>query len=176
MYGEKHMINCQSFRQGCCGCCVNMRWKDEKIRRFLSANTATAKRILPAGKRPRFSDLVKMHLLRGGWLDHFLMTILVAPSFGLSALIWRRFYGSCCFAGYIDEEDGRAGCLIHPALRGRPDLRSNAFPLVPVLGCDRELRCAMLEDAGIDLSEGLFAVSRRASAGVRAKRQEDHTS
>lgn len=82
--------------------------------------------------------------------------------------------GSCCFAGYIDEESSRAGCLIHPERVGGQrrkgakaqkrnrgdDLRVHAFPLVPTLGCNRNLRCPMLDNDTADLPEDLVRISR----------------
>ena len=41
-------MDCQSFKQGCCGCCVNMRWQPERIAAFLDANTRAAERLFRA--------------------------------------------------------------------------------------------------------------------------------
>lgn len=141
-------MECQTFRQGCCGCCVNTRWKPARLAAFLEANTRAAERIFPSGATPGRRELVRLHLARGGWRDHLLACWLVPLTFGLSAWFWKRRYGSCCFAGYLDRATGRVGCLIHPRrLGGMTDLRAHAFPLIPTLSCDRSLRCPML-DAG----------------------------
>ena len=164
------MTECQSFRQGCCGCCVNMRWRPERVRRFIRGNTeAFARAIIRKNVangvgapplRPRFLDLVQIHWRRGGWRDHLLVTVLAPLTLGFTAWIWMRFYGSCCFAGYLDSESGRVGCLIHPAREGAPDLRRHAFPMIPVLGCNRALRCPMLDQPSPDLAAGWDTVSR----------------
>jgi len=152
------MIECQSFRQGCCGCCVNMRWRPERIRAFLEENTR-AFNAVSANRRPRFLDLVRIHWGRGGWRDHLLVNVLAPLTVGFTAWVWMRFYGSCFFAGYLDVASGRVGCLIHPARVGDPDLRRHAFPLIPVLGCNRGLRCSMLEQTPADLDADWRAVS-----------------
>lgn len=162
------MISCQSFKQGCCGCCVNMRWEARRVAGFLEANTEAFHQLAGA-TRPRFRDLVRIHLRRGGWRDHVLVTLLGPLTLGLTAWLWMRLYGSCCFAGYIDSDSGRAGCLIHPARIGEPDLRRHAFPLVPVLGCNRALRCPMLDSVPPpDLDLPLDSASR---AGFRSLRR-----
>lgn len=153
-------LTCQSFRQGCCGCCINMRWSDSKILSFLEANTEAASRIF-RNRTVRFRDLVRLHWSRKGWLDHLLAFWLVPLTFGLSALLWRRFWGSCQFAGLLDPTTGRVGCLIHPLRIGQPDLRKHAFPLIPTLGCDRELMCPMLRDPNANLGLGVLEVSRK---------------
>jgi hypothetical protein len=160
------MIECQSFRQGCCGCCVNMRWNPDRVGEFLEQNTLAFNAVTHSS-RPRFRDLVGIHWHRGGWRDHLLVTVLAPLTVGLTAWIWMRVYGSCCFAGYLDGAPGRVGCLIHPARMGTgtPDLRRHAFPLVPVLGCNRGLRCPMLEQTSPDLDADGLAVSR---AGFRS--------
>ncbi len=158
------MIECQSFRQGCCGCCVNMRWAPDRIRAFLKNNTQALNEV--AGSlRPRFCDLIRIHWRRGGWRDHLLVSVLAPLTVGFTAWVWMRFYGSCCFAGYLDEASGRVGCLIHPARVGGPDLRRHAFPLIPVLGCNRGLRCPMLDQTPADLDADWSTVSR---AGFRS--------
>ena len=146
-------LNCQDFREGCCGCCVNMRWSRRRLESFLAANSAAVDRALARrGPALRLRDLVGIHLARGGWHDYLLALILVPLTFGLSALVWKRVYGSCCFAGFLDRESARVGCLIHPLrLRGDRDLRKHAFPLVPTLNCDRELICPQLENPQIAL-------------------------
>jgi hypothetical protein len=117
-------MECQTFKQGCCGCCVNMRWPPERIAAFLEANTREAERVFRAGARPRYRDLVRLHLARGGWRDHLLAAWLVPLTFGLSAWFWKRRHGSCRFAGYLSRPEGRVGCLIHPLRVGGPgDLR-----------------------------------------------------
>jgi hypothetical protein len=158
------MIECQSFRQGCCGCCVNMRWNPERVRGFLEENTRIFN-AAPCSSRFRLRDLVRIHWRRGGWHDHLLVSVLAPVTVGLTAWIWMRFFGSCCFAGYLDTTSGRVGCLIHPARMGEPDLRRHAFPLVPVLGCNRGLRCPMLEQTPTDLDAEWSTVSR---AGFRS--------
>jgi len=165
------MIECQSFRQGCCGCCVNMRWSPERVRAFLDENTRAFKNS-GAPVRSRFRDLVWIHWSRGGWRDHVLVGWLAPLTFGLTAWIWMRFYGSCCFAGILDAETGRAGCLIHPARLGKPDLRRHAFPGIPVLGCNRALRCPMLDQTSINLSSGLIEVSQAGFQSLRRGRRK----
>ena len=160
--------HCQTFPQGCCGCCVNTRWEDERILSFLAANTAAAERNLPAG-RPGLLDLVRLHWARGGWLDHLLAFWLVMPTFGLSAWAWFRFLGSCRFAGFLDREGGRVGCLIHPLRVGEPDCRKHAFPLIPTLGCNRALRCAMLDDGRTNWSWGCIEASRKGRESLSGK-------
>ncbi len=158
-------LDCQSFRQGCCGCCVNMRWSDSRIMKFLGANTECARRIFRTGQRIRFRDLVRLHLMRGGWVDHLLGFWLVPFTFGISAWVWKRWLGSCVFAGIIEPETGRVGCLIHPEIWGGADLRKHAFPMIPTLGCNRALRCGMLREGGVDLEAGFLDVSRRGWRG-----------
>lgn len=160
-------MECQSYRQGCCGCCVNMRWGDAKIAAFLEANTRAAEQLFPPhGARPRYRDLVRAHLRRGGWRDHLLMTLLAPLTLGLAAWYWKRRMGSCCFAGFLDRASGRVGCLIHPARAGTPDLRRHAFPLIPTLGCDRALRCPMLDAENPDPDLDWLTVSRRGAASL----------
>ncbi len=53
----KGRMDCQSFREGCCGCCVNMRWRPERVWAFVAANTEAAWRIFPNSGRPRYRDL-----------------------------------------------------------------------------------------------------------------------
>lgn len=159
-------MTCQTFRQGCCGCCVNMRWQPARLAAWLDANTRAAERVFRPGVRPRLRDLVRFHLARGGWRDHLLALWLVPPTLGLSAWFWKRRYGSCCFAGYLDRAEGRVGCLIHPARQGEPDLRRRAFPLVPTLGCDTALRCPMLDAGGVPPEAGWLAVSRAGAASL----------
>ena len=146
--------HCQTFPQGCVGCCVNMRWPRSRVIRFLELNTQAVRRILGDRPRPTLREMARLHRARGGILDHLLAAWLVVPTFGLSAFLWKRLVGSCCFSGFINEtaEQVRVGCLIHPLRVGQPDLRRHAFPLVPTLGCDRGLRCAMLDDESTDFS------------------------
>ena len=99
-------MECQGFRQGCCGCCVNRRWAPERLTDYVSANTRAAEAAWGGG-RPRWRDLVRVHLARGGWRDHLLAVWLVPLTFGASAWLWRCRYGSCCFAGYLDRAAGR---------------------------------------------------------------------
>lgn len=155
------MAECQDFREGCCGCCVNMRWPRGRVLRYLAENTRVVRAEFPAEGRPGMRELVRVHLRRGGIWDHLMMGLLVMPTFGLSALVWSRVLGSCCFAGFLDEASGRVGCLIHPELLPGRDLRQHAFPLVPTLGCNRKLRCRMLEEGPADQSLDAVAASRK---------------
>ena len=175
---RERRLDCQSFPKGCCGCCVNMRWNDRRITRFLLRNTRVVHRLSPNTGRPTLGRLVRMHLACGGVWDWLLMLVLVIPTFGLSALVWRRYFASCCFAGMLDS-GGRVGCLIHPMRLGEPDLRRHAFPLIPTAGCDRLLRCAMLDCATLKIDTTIesaigdhLSVSRRgfASLSSRSKR------
>ena len=164
-------MECQNFRQGCCGCCVNMRWRPERIAAFLEANTRVAERLFPSGAQPTQRQLVRLHLARGGWRDHLLACWLVPLTLGLSAWFWKRRYGSCCFAGYLDRREGRVGCLIHPKRVGGPgDLRAHAFPLVPTLSCDRALRCPLLDAADVSCALDWLAASRAGAASLHPKR------
>ncbi len=148
-----------------------MRWRAERITAFLEANTAAAERILPTGKQPRHSDLMRLHLARGGLIDHLLAFWLVPMTIGLSALIWKRFWGSCRFAGFIDREERRVGCLIHPLRLGsRKDLRRHAFPLIPTLNCDRALRCPMLEEHSVPTATDWLGASRAGAASLKRRR------
>ena len=160
-------MECQSYRQGCCGCCVNMRWHPERIAAFLDANTRAAEAFFRPGVRPRLRALVRAHLARGGWRDHLLAAWLVPVTLGLSAWFWKRRYGSCCFAGYLNRDEGRVGCLIHPARAGTPDLRRHAFPLIPTLGCNRALRCPMLDAGGVSPEADWLTASRAGAASLR---------
>ena len=164
-------MECQSYRQGCCGCCVNMRWRADRIATFLEANTRAAEATLRPGVRPRLRDLVRLHIARGGWRDHLLVFWLVPLTFGISAWMWKRYLGSCCFAGYLDWASGRVGCLIHPAQWGMPDLRRHAFPLIPTLRCNRALMCPLLcEDASVKDVDWL-AASRAGAASLHRRRR-----
>ena len=163
-------MDCQSFRQGCCGCCVNMRGQQVRIAAFLAANTAAAARLLPPDRPPRYRDLVRLHIARGGLIDHLLACWLVPLTFGLSALLWRRLFGSCRFAGFIDSDGERVGCLIHPLrLGGSKDLRRHAFPLVPTLGCNRSLICPMLVQHSMPTDTGWPEASRAGAASLRKR-------
>jgi hypothetical protein len=161
-------MDCQTFRQGCCGCCVNMRWRPERIAAFLDANTRAAEQIFRPGVPPGPADLRRLHWARGGWRDHLLAFWLVPLTLGLSAWLWKRRYGSCCFAGYLDRAEGRVGCLIHPLrVGGAGDLRAHAFPLIPTLSCDRALRCPMLDAAGVSPAWDWLTASRAGAASLR---------
>ena len=162
-------MECQTFRQGCCGCCVNMHWPRERIDAFLEANTRAAERVFRPGMRPRRRDLIRLHLTRRGWRDHLLAVWLVPLTFGLSAWLWKRRYGSCCFAGYIDRSQGRIGCLIHPARTGGADLRRHAFPLIPTLGCNRSLLCPMLGEGCVPQDADWFTASQAGAASLRSQ-------
>lgn len=163
-------MDCQSFSQGCCGCCVNMRWRPERVRSFLSANTVAFTQAV--ARRPQYRDLVYLHLRRGGWRDHLMVTLLAPFTFGVSAFLWMRLFGSCCFAGYLDVEFSRVGCLLHPSRVGEPDLRCHAFPLIPVLRCDRQLRCPLLDEPSTDPSDDLIAVSQAGFESLRRRRRQ----
>ena len=161
-------MECQDFKQGCCGCCVNMRWRTDRIVAVIDANTRAAEAVLRPGVRPRLRDLVRLHAARGGWRDHLLMTLLAPLTLGVAAWIWKRYLGSCCFAGFIDRETNRVGCLIHPERVGLPDLRRHAFPLIPTLGCNRTLRCPMLDrDHRLSTADDWFNVSRAGAKSLK---------
>jgi hypothetical protein len=147
-----------------------MHWPPERIAAFLEANTRDAERVFRTSGQPGYLDLVRLHLARGGWRDHLLAAWLVPLTFGLSAWLWKRRYGSCCFAGYLDRAEGRVGCLIHPLrLNGLGDLRRHAFPLVPTLGCNRALRCPMLDAAGVSPGADWLTASRAGAASLRGR-------
>lgn len=161
-------ISCQDFKEGCCGCCINMGWSKERIERYMSVNTELVDRVLEKrdGKL-RMRDLVCIHLRCGGLADYLLALIFVPLTFGLSALLWKSIFGSCCFAGYLNQEKGRVGCLIHPLrVGGDKDLRRHAFPLVPTLRCDRELRCPQLDDPQIPLETGWYDASKKGAESL----------
>jgi hypothetical protein len=161
--------SCQSFAQGCIGCCVNMRWSDRRIQTWLARNTRTANRLLRRDARPSQRTLIRWHLTRGGLWDHLLMFWLVPFSFGLSAWIWNRYFASCCFAGFLETNPVRVGCLIHPKVRGEPDLRHFAFPMLPTAGCNRELLCPMLQQKSPALETSFPDVSRDGFESLRKK-------
>lgn len=163
--------NCHSFRQGCVGCCINMRWGDEKVLGFFEINSTAAEKILPTNGHPRLIDLVRLHLARGGWKDHLLAFLLVMPTLGVSAWVWNRFFASCQFAGFLDKETGRVGCLVHPQRVGYPDCRKHAFPLIPTAGCNRKLRCPMLDSRDADLSWGNVKASGEGWKSLKSKRK-----
>ncbi|MEI6562762.1 MAG: hypothetical protein WCO42_00485 [bacterium] len=144
-----------------------MRWNSERVLKFLEANSRVFAEDCRS-PRPRFRNLVHIHWRRGGWRDHLLVTVLGPLTLGLAAWLWMRFYGSCCFAGTLDPATGRVGCLIHPLRVGAPDLRRHAFPLIPILGCNRQLRCPMLDSSSPDLSQGIIPTSK---AGFRSLRK-----
>ncbi|MDD2599987.1 MAG: hypothetical protein PHO37_12295 [Kiritimatiellae bacterium] len=154
--------SCQDFKQGCCGCCVNTHWSEQRIADFLSANTVAVDALIRRrGHELRVRDLIQIHLRRGGWRDYLFAFFLVPFTFGLSAVLWNKRYGSCCFAGWLNQEEQRVGCLIHPARLGGADLRKHAFPMVPTLSCDREMRCPMLDDpTPRQMTLGWFELSR----------------
>jgi hypothetical protein len=146
-----------------------MRWNDEKIIGYLTANTAVADKVLGGLARPGLWTLIKLHWMRCGWLDHLLAGWLIFPTFGVSAWIWKRWGGSCCFAGFIERDSGRVGCLLHPARYGNPDLRRHAFPLLPTVDCNRALLCPMLNTDEADLLADAIAVSRRGADSLAKK-------
>jgi hypothetical protein len=145
-----------------------MRWHPARIAAWLDANTREAERAFRAGQRPRLRDLVRFHLARGGWCDHLLAFWLVPLTLGLSAWLWQRRFGSCRFAGYLDRAEGRVGCLLHPARFGEPDLRRHAFPLIPTLGCNRALRCPLLDAGGVPPEADWLTASRAGAASLRS--------
>ena len=153
--------SCQDFKQGCCGCCVNTRWNRGRIERYLMANTVAMERILEKRENvPRLRDLLLIHLLRGGLYDYCLAFILVPFTVGLSALIWKKWFGSCCYAGFINKEEQRVGCLIHPLrIGGSFDWRRRAYWLVPTLKCDREMICPALRNHNVALDLDWYDVS-----------------
>lgn len=148
---------------------MNMKWSAERILRYLGDNTRVIAEVFPESGRPGLWDLVRVHWRRGGAWDHMLMGLLVMPTFGLSALIWRWTRGSCCFAGFLDESSGRVGCLIHPERMPGTDLRRHAFPLVPTLKCNRKLRCWMLKDGPADRALDAIATSRKGYESLMAR-------
>lgn len=158
--------DCQWFSSGCVGCCINRRWSEGRLLKYLRDNSNLAVQLWEGG-RPRWWQLAVFHAKRGGWNDLLWCLLLVMPTFGLSAWYWRHRWGNCCFAGIIDETDCRVGCLIHPARYGMPDLRRHAFPLVLTVSCDRNLRCSMLDDINCDRSLGWYDVSRRGALSCR---------
>jgi len=135
----------------------------------MTANTVLVDRILKNREGDlRLRDLVCIHLQRDGWADYLLALILVPLTLGLSAFLWKRVYGSCCFAGYLNKEEGRVGCLIHPLrVGGEVDLRKHAFPLVPTLNCNRELRCPQLDNPEIPLETGWYDASVSGARSLR---------
>ena len=148
-----------------------MGWSRGRMERYMSANTELIDRFLERrdGKL-RMRDLIAVHLRRGGVADYLLALIFVPLTFGLSALVWKRLFGSCCFAGYLDREEGRVGCLIHPLrVGGDADLRKHAFPLVPTLRCDRQLRCPQLDDPQIPLDTGWYDASVKGARSLGRK-------
>lgn len=143
-----------------------MRWTDVRVRAFLKRNTRVFHARMGGRTRPNRRDLVACHWQSGGWMDHLLGFWLVPFTLGISAWVWKRFMGSCTFAGVIDTKTGRLGCLVHPARVGLPDLRRHAFPLIPTMGCNRELRCRMLNESGLDMVADAVSTSRRGWASL----------
>lgn len=159
---------CISFYHGCVGCCMNMRWSDEKIVKWVKDNTEYAESHPSRnGSRPTFRELAVWHWHRGGFPDFILAFVLAIPTCGISVWLWRRFRGSCPFAGYVDEDRRKAGCLIHPERLGLPDLRVYAFPLLPLVWCNTTLECPAW-NAGIPMNLSLPETSRQA---YRARRK-----
>ncbi len=155
-------VTCQSFREGCVGCCVNMRWSDQEIRRFLTENTVAAKGVLIGKSRPRFGNLLRLHLRRGGLLDFLWTWVFGVCTCGFGSWLWSRRRGSCPFAGFLDDAQTKAGCLIHPARYGYPDLRRHAFPAVPLVVCNTALECPSWPTADEEaLAAGIVRASRR---------------
>ncbi len=136
-------IDCQSFREGCVGCCINTRWSPRRQTRYLSQNTDALQPWLDQHRRPSRRDITHLHRSRGGLYDHLLMFWLVLPTLGLSIWVWRRWFGGCAFAGFLSRSPTRVGCLLHPAHWGQDcaDIRRWAFPWVPTLFCNRTFEC-----------------------------------
>lgn len=148
--------------------------------RYLAENTDAAARVFGV-RRLRFRDLVRHHLARRGVWDHLLAAWLAIPTLGLTAWAWKRWFASCPFAGFIDAERTRAGCLIHPLRIGEPDLRRHAFPLIPTLGCNRDLRCGLLtgvtpvpENTDLLSVARAGASSRAGKSGVKPPHAKTH--
>ena len=83
--------------------------------------------------------------------------------------------GSCAFAGFLDQASGRVGCLIHPERIGQPDMRKHAFPLIATAGCNRALRCPMLDSDDIELEAGNVDASRQGWNSLRRNRRKKTT-
>jgi Flp pilus assembly pilin Flp len=124
--------------------------------RHLAESTALARDLLPPDVPPRYRDLVRFYYQRGGVRDFMMLVVLVPLTLGLSAWWWARRHGSCAFAGVLDEDSGRVGCLIHPARVGMPDARRHAFPLVPSVSCNRDLVCGALNNGAGNTSWSWF--------------------
>ncbi len=155
-------INCQTFKEACCGCCVNMKFSRQKLTGILTRNTEVGRRVMTDG-RITVRRLVKWHWLRGGFWDHLLALWLPGPTLTLSAWIWKARRGCCPFAGFLRDDPIRVGCLVHPLVtRDGRDWRRWAFPLVPTLRCERDLRCGLLLNGADDaVRDGdWYAVSR----------------
>lgn len=153
-------MDCQSFPEGCVGCCVNMLWSDKRIRQYLQKNTEFYEKYLPQTGQLSYWSMVCFYFRRGALLDGLLTVALLLPTFGISAVLWKRFLGSCPFAGYLDASGKRAGCLIHPARVGLPDARRHAFPMLPLIKCNRLLRCPALDNPESNWSMELLQASR----------------
>ena len=159
------MHSCQDFPQGCCGCCVNTRRSRAVLERELLANTRLGAEVLgglPFGWR----SLLRWHWARGGLWDLFW---LAPVTLGISVWCWWRWRGVCCYAGYLNAQQNRVGCLIHPLRIGDgKDWRRHAFPLVPTVRCDCGMLCGALYDEGpVPPDEDWYATSRRTSATPR---------
>lgn len=144
-----------------------MRWSERRLTAYLRANTVAATKLFGGHQRPGLFTLVRLHWRRWGWLDHLLCVWLAPLTLGFSAWLWHRYVGSCCFAGFIEEGSSRVGCLIHPVRWPGRDLRHHAFPLVPTLTCDRDLRCPMLDYPAQDLNANWYHTSIAGAKSLR---------
>ncbi len=162
--------DCLSFDAGCVGCCVNPNWADSQLHDFLVENTRLAHEILAEDRHPQYWELVRFYFLRTGWTDLLFTVVLFLPTLGLSTFYWMHRHGSCAFAGYLDKECKKAGCLIHPERIGYPDARLHAYPLNPMLACDPELVCPMLHNLnGRPVNATLAQVSRQGHASLKER-------
>jgi len=160
-------IDCQSFMEGCCGCCLNMKHTREKLTRVLWRNTKAMERVMSKGGHLSVRRLIRWHWACGGFWDHLLACWLAGPTLAFSAWMWHRFFGCCAFAGFLSQYPIRVGCLIHPlAINDGRDWRRWAFPLVPTLSCARDLRCGLLLGKTTETLAGKdwYAASRCAEA------------
>ena len=166
-------LDCQSFQEACCGCCLNMRLPRARLEKILRHNTVAARRVLNDG-RLTVRRLVRWHWACGGFWDHLLMFWLAGPTLALSAWGWHRLFGCCAFAGFLSEEPLRVGCLVHPQrIQDGRDWRHWAFPFIPTLRCERDLRCGLLLNGDEEscAERDWFEVSRIAAATRREGRR-----
>lgn len=135
--------DCQTFSEGCIGCCANPRWSEKRLRDYLEDNTRQAERMGWSARRPRYWEMIWHHWRRGGWIDHILLVWLPGLTLGISVWLWLRYWGQCSYAGFIDSGRRRVGCLIHPMRVGVPDARGHAWPLVVSVRCNTAYRCEL---------------------------------